>query len=94
MVFASSFHEPTDICRLRSVYCQGEDSFLQASSVSIVQPMSTVAMNTLLCDILRFGFFGGDNPVERRSVDEGMWQRLFEESRKEAVTALVYDAML
>ena len=51
-------------------------------------------MNTLLCDILRFGFFGGDNPVERHSVDEGMWQRLFEESRKEAVTALLYDAIL
>jgi len=43
--------------------------------------------------LLRHSLFGGPMPVTLPSDGEG-WQRLFDESRRQAVTALVYDALL
>lgn len=44
---------------------------------------------------MAFSLFGGDNPLNDEkvlSVDD--WKQLFEESRRQAVTALLYDALL
>ena len=53
-------------------------------------------MNTMLSDLLRFGLFGGDSPLvpDAPPLAEAEWQRLFDDSRKQAVTALLYDALL
>lgn len=52
---------------------------------------------TQVAQLIRFGLFGGPNPLEMEG--EGCWpserwQQLFEESRRQAVTALMYDALL
>lgn len=49
-------------------------------------------MKTLVL-LLRFGLFGADIPAGLPTDDEG-WQALFDLSRRQAVTALLYDAIL
>ena len=50
----------------------------------------------MLTSLLRFSLFGGDNPFAelRRPISDEEWLRLFDESRRQAVTALLYDAIL
>ena len=49
-------------------------------------------MKTLV-SLLRFGLFGADIPTGLPTDDEG-WQALFDLSQRQAVTALLYDAIL
>lgn len=53
-------------------------------------------MNTLLSQLLSFSLFGGANPVATlpQPLSEDEWQQLFDASRRQAVTALLYDAVL
>ncbi len=53
-------------------------------------------MNTMLSALIRFGLFGEESPIapDALPMDEAEWQRLFDASRKQAVTALLYDAIL
>ena len=48
---------------------------------------------TWLVGLLRFGLFGDAVPADLPS-DEGEWRSLFELSRSQAVTALLYDAIV
>lgn len=48
---------------------------------------------TWLVGLLRFGLFGDAVPADLPS-DEGEWRSLFELSRRQAVTALLYDAIV
>ena len=51
-------------------------------------------MNDLLLALLRFLLFDGENPLDSRPpLDNDAWQQLFDLSRREAVTALTYDAV-
>ena len=43
---------------------------------------------------MAFGFFGASNPLLSEMPADDDWQCLFEESRRQAVTALLYDAIL
>lgn len=52
-------------------------------------------MNTLLPKLLSFSLFGGPNPVDAlpQPLSEEAWQQLFDDSRRQAVTSLLYDAV-
>lgn len=58
--------------------------------------MSSVAMNPLLFSLLRFGLFGGKNPFDEGAAvpDDAGWQHLFDDAKHQAVSALLYDAVL
>lgn len=47
-----------------------------------------------MVSLLRMGLFGGEPLPESFSLGADDWQRLFDESRRQAVTALIYDAIL
>lgn len=47
----------------------------------------------MLTSLLRFSLFGGPVPLAA-PLDAAAWQRLFDDARREAVTALLYDAVL
>lgn len=51
---------------------------------------------TTLTQLIAFGLFGGDNPFAalRAPLSDSQWRQLFDESRRQAVTALLYDAIL
>lgn len=50
---------------------------------------------SLLTQLIRFGFFGGSHPTSYiQHLSSADWQQLFDESRRQAVTALLYDAIL
>lgn len=50
----------------------------------------------MLQSLLRYSLFGGANPFASlgRTLSDDEWQRLFDESRREAVTALLCDAVM
>ena len=50
-------------------------------------------MKTLVA-LLRFGLFGADLPAGILPLDEEEWQSVFDLSRRQGVTALIYDAIL
>ncbi len=47
-----------------------------------------------LSQLLRYGLFGGDCPLATEPLSEEEWSALFDESRRQAVTALAFDAIL
>lgn len=51
---------------------------------------------TLISQLIGYSLFGGSNPISALSTPLSAydWQSIFEESRKQAVTALLYDAIL
>ena len=53
----------------------------------------TVASSTMLPKLLQFSLFNGPNPLSS-PIDDNQWQLLFDESKHQAVTALLYDALL
>lgn len=53
-------------------------------------------MMDLLTSLLRFGLFGGENPIAvlPKPLSQEEWRDLFDLSREQAVTALLYDSLL
>ncbi len=47
----------------------------------------------MLISLLRFGLFGGENPLSA-PLSDADWESIFDEAHNQAVTALVYDAIL
>ena len=47
-----------------------------------------------LASLIGFGLWGAEPPVELLPASADEWQRLFDLSRRQAVTALLYDAIL
>lgn len=50
----------------------------------------------MISELLKFSLFGGANPIDvlAKPLDESEWNALFDESRRQAVTALTYDAIM
>lgn len=59
-------------------------------------PNDTPQLLGLLPKLLAFGLLGGPSPLEGTDavLTDSQWQKLFEESRRQGVVALLYDAIL